>query len=38
LTKELEKIITLTMKIFLDDIRIEPEGWVRAKTVQEAIE
>jgi hypothetical protein len=38
LTKELEKIIILTVKIFLDDIRIEPEGWVRAKTAKEAIE
>jgi hypothetical protein len=26
------------MKIFLDDIRIEPEDWVRVKTAQEAID
>jgi hypothetical protein len=26
------------MKIYLDDIRTEPEGWVRAKTAQEAVE
>jgi hypothetical protein len=26
------------MKIYLDDIRAEPEGWVRVKTAQEAIE
>jgi hypothetical protein len=26
------------MKIYLDDIRTEPEGWVRVKTAQETIE
>ena len=26
------------MKIYLDDIRTEPDGWVSAKTAQEAIE
>jgi hypothetical protein len=26
------------MKIYLDDIRTEPEGWVRVKTAQEAVE
>jgi len=26
------------MKIYLDDIRTEPEGWVHAKTAVEAIE
>lgn len=25
------------MKVYLDDIRIEPEGWVRAYTAKEAI-
>jgi hypothetical protein len=25
------------MKIYLDDIRAEPEGWIRVKTAQEAI-
>ena len=26
------------MKIYLDDIRTKPEGWIRVKTAQEAFE
>lgn len=29
--------VTSSIKLYVDDLRKEPEGWVRAKTVTEAI-